>query len=1185
MATAEQPELLEATKPAGAQGRASVTLDDKYRAKSGRVLLSGIEALVRLVLEQRWLDLDRGFHSSVFISGYEGSPLGGLDLELERASAQLDQVGAVFVPGLNEELAATAVAGTQLVPELPGRRQDGVVGFWYGKNPGLDRAADAIRHANYSGTTPLGGAVAWIGDDPNCKSSTIPSTCEPLCRSLAVPVLAPASVAEVIELGLHAVALSRFAGVWTGLKMVSDIADGGATISVSSPATWVPPPDLTRETHPPMLVGPRSVDAEEHLFETRLPRVTEYAHEVGLNRVMFEPHRPRLGIVASGLAYASVLRALQDLGLDGESWQALGLRLVKLAMPWPLDRDNLRELTRGLREVVVIEDKTAFIEGQLKEALYRQANQPLVVGKQDAFVHPLVPMHGAVDGDLVARLLAARLPVHDLPDAAQARVRQLHRGGRVAITLTELPVRTPYFCSGCPHNISTRADEDQLVGLGIGCHIMAAYDPKGRGHQIGMTQMGGEGAQWIGMAPFTDDPHYVQNLGDGTFFHSGSLAVRASIAAGVNITYKLLYNDAVAMTGGQPPQGRLDVPTLTRWLAVEGVRKVVVTTPDPASYRRTTLDPVAEVRHRDDLGAAMRELCQVEGVTVLIHDDRCAAEERRLRKRGSLPTPLERVWINPRVCEGCGDCGEKSSCLSVVPVDTEYGRKTMIHQGSCNQDYSCLKGDCPSFVVVSPKKGRRRPQGRALPVELSEPSFRRPDDEVLIRMPGVGGTGVVTVSRVVQMAALLAGRHAAGVEQTGLSQKGGPVVSDVRISPRPIEGSVAATEHTADLLLGFDLLGAASPKNLAVADPKRTVAVVNTARVATAAMVRDTAVDFPTLGSVEARIDRATLGAHNAYVNAEWIAERLFGDHLAANVVLLGSAFQLGCIPIAADAIEQAIRLNGTAAETNVTAFRWGRASILAPDAVHRALQPPSSEPAGPPQQIIDEIDGTGLDGIGLDGSLRALVAARAGDLVEYQDVRYARRYLRDVAGLARRVADLVPEGDGRVALAYARNLYKLMAYKDEYEVARLHLDSVERAHLSDEFGSDARTKIMLHPPVLRSLGLRRKIGLGRSARPAFVALRSLRRLRGTVLDPFGHTPMRRTERTLINEYKTLVETAIAHLGPATVEEVIALVELPDMIRGYEGIKRANIERFRLEAAACLTTLALHPVPGSPRSS
>jgi indolepyruvate ferredoxin oxidoreductase len=1167
MTTVEPRDGREAARPVDGNGRSSVTLEDKYRAKSGRVLMSGIESLVRLVLEQRWLDLDRGFNTSVFITGYEGSPLGGLDLEMQRARPQLDDAGAVFTPGLNEELAATAIAGTQLVPELPRRRHDGVVGFWYGKNPGLDRAADAIRHANYSGTTPLGGAVAWIGDDPTCKSSTIPSSCEALCRSLAVPVLAPGSIAEVIELGLHSVALSRFAGVWTSLKMVADIADGAATIAVSSPAHWVPRPDLTREAHAPMLVGPRSVDAEEHLFETRLPRVTEYAQEVGLNHVAFEPHRPRLGIVASGLAYASVLRALQDLGLDTDSWHALGLRLVKVAMPWPLDRGDLRRLTRGLREVIVIEDKLAFIESQLKEALYHQAEQPVIVGKQDAYVHPLVPMHGAVDGDLVARLLAARLPEHELPEVAQARIQQLHRRRHTTIKLTELPVRTPYFCSGCPHNISTRAGEDQLVGLGIGCHIMVAYDTKGRGHQLGMTQMGGEGAQWIGMAPFTDDAHYVQNLGDGTFFHSGSLAIRAAIAAGVNITYKLLYNDAVAMTGGQSPHGRFDVPTLTRWLAVEGVRKVVVTTPEPAAYRRTPLDPVAEVRHRDDLQDAMGELCRIPGVTVLIHDDRCAAEERRLRKRGSLPTPRERVWINSRVCEGCGDCGEKSSCLSVVPVETEFGRKTMIHQGSCNQDYSCLKGNCPSFLVLSPKKARHRAPSRSLPVELTEPTFRRPEDEVLIRIPGVGGTGVVTVSRVLQMAALLDGRHAAGVEQTGLSQKGGPVVSDVRISAHPIEGAVAATEHTADLLLGFDLLGAANPRNLAVADPERTIAVVNTARVATAAMVRDTGVGFPALGSVEARIDHATCGRFNAYVNAEWIAERLFGDHLATNMVLLGSAYQLGCIPIAGNSIEQAIQLNGTAAETNVTAFRWGRGAVIDAEAVRRTLSP---SPLALP--VSSKADAMLADTMAPD-PLSLVLRPRVADLVGYQSTAYARRYLDDVLSVANVERERTGSTDLPVAQSYARGLHKLMAYKDEYEVARLHLDPVERAKLVDEFGPKARPRVMLQPPVLKALGLRRKIHLGPVSTPAFHILRTMRHLRGTPFDLFGYARMRRAERGLVVEYRSLMGAALDRLGSETVEQVRQVAELPDLIRGFDKVKQANIETFRLKARALLDLL------------
>jgi indolepyruvate ferredoxin oxidoreductase len=1148
----------------------AVTIDDKYALRSGRILLSGIESLVRLVLEQRWLDLGRGFNTSAFVTGYEGSPLGGIDLELQRSRRWLSEVGAVFTPGLNEELAATAVAGTQLVPELGGRRHDGVVGFWYGKNPGLDRAADAIRHGNYSGTTPLGGAVAWIGDDPNAKSSTIPSACEALCRSLAVPIFAPSSIAEVVELGLHAVALSRYAGVWTGLKMVSDIADGGATVSVSNPEGRIPLPDLSREAHPPLLVGARAVRAEEQLFEVRLPRVSRYAHEAELNRVTFEPHRPRVGIIASGLAYAGVQRALADLGLERADWDALGLRLIKLALSWPLDPEQLRQVTRDLREVIVVEDKSPFIEVQLKEALYRQRHQPAVVGKQDGFIHPLMPVHGSLDGDAVARFLAARLPVHDLPLSAQERTARLHGRERIPLAV-DLPERTPYFCSGCPHNVSTMADDDQLVGLGIGCHIMAAYDDDGRGQHVGMTQMGGEGAQWIGMAPFTDDPHYVQNLGDGTFFHSGSLAVRASVAAGVDITYKLLYNDAVAMTGGQPPQGRLEVPDLIRLLAVEGVRRVVVTTPDPASYRHRKLDPIAEVRHRDQLGTAMRELCREPGVTVLIHDDRCAAEERRQRKRGLLPTKPEHVWINSRVCEGCGDCGEKSTCLSVVPVDTEYGRKTMIHQGSCNQDDSCLKGDCPSFVVVTPKtRVRRTPP--PLPAELSDPAPARSPDAV-IRMAGIGGTGVVTISRVIQMAALIDGRHAAGVEQTGLSQKGGPVVSDVRISTEPIEGAVAASRHSVDLLLGFDLLGAASPTNLAVTDPERTVAVVNSARVATAAMVRDHRLTFPALGSVEARIDRATGGAGNAYINAEWIAERLFGDHLAANMVLLGAAYQHGCLPLSAVAIERAIELNGTASESNIAAFRWGRAAISWPDAVSATLAPPvvDTQPVLLPSTLRSAIEHT-------PEALGALLTRRAGDLVQYQDERYAHQYLRDVVQLLARERELLEGDEARVTSAYATALYKLMAYKDEYEVARLHLDDFERRALADEFGDDARVTVLLHPPILRAVGLRRKIGLRRTARPAFRLLRRLRFLRGRALDPFGHSAMRRTERRLIDDYRSLMTRAMDHLGPDTAEHVVALAELPDMIRGYESIKEANITRFYAEADKLLASLESAPV-------
>jgi len=1160
--------------------RSGVRLSDKYTATTGRVLISGIEALVRNTLDQRRLDRDRGLDTAVFVSGYEGSPLGGVDLEMTRNEVLLHEAGVVFSPGLNEELAATAVAGTQLLGEVPGRRHDGVTGFWYGKNPGLDRAADAIRHANYSGTAPLGGAVAWIGDDPLCKSSTLPSSCEPLAASLAVPLLAPSSVADILELGLHAVALSRFAGVWVGLKIVADIADGAATVDLGDAAGIIPLPDLTRDVHQSMLLGPQSLLAEEHLFGIRLPRATEYASQNGLNRIAWEPDRPRIAIMAAGLGYAAVLRALSELGLDERARQVLGLRLIKIAMPWPLDPATVRNLTQGLEEVVVIEDKTAFVEAQVKQALYRQPHEPLVVGKEDPRGRPLVPAHGAVSSEIVAGVLAARLG-QALPEEARRRLEHNRRPERLTLVAapvpgsTEnpandpaIPARTPYFCSGCPHNISTRATDDQLVGLGIGCHIMVAFDDNGRGRHLGMTQMGGEGAQWTGLAPFTDDPHFFQNIGDGTFFHSGSLAVRAAVAAGVDITYKLLYNGAVAMTGGQPPEGQLAVPSLVRWLALEGVKKVVVTTPRPADYRGVTLDAIAEVRHRDELPEIQAELGLIPGVTVLIHDDMCAAEERRLRKRGKLATPPTRVWINERVCEGCGDCGEKSTCLSVVPIDTEFGRKTAIHQGSCNQDFSCLRGDCPSFIeVVAAPQPTRQVTGEP-PVQLPTPEPRVRADDFVARMPGIGGTGVVTTSRILQMAAHLSERYAAGVEQTGLAQKGGPVVSDVRISSRPIDGAVAAGARSADLLLGFDLLGAASPANLAVADRQRTVAVVNTAQVATAAMVKDTTVSFPPPAGTASRIERETRTGENAYLDAGWIAERLTEDHLATNMVLLGAAYQHGCLPVSAEAIEKAIALNGASVAANVAAFRWGRAAIVAPEVVHRALEPatpesPTSESAGEPL----------LGGLDLPDVLHPILAARVGDLIGYQNERYARTYLNDVLAVLGAELEKCPSAAFPVTTAYARNLYKLMAYKDEYEVARLHLSPVERAKLEFQFGPGARTRVMLHPPVLRSMGLTRKISFGRATGPAFRMLRAGRRLRGTWLDPFGRTAMRRTERQLVGEYRSLIDAALPHLSPATIGEVTAIAELPDGIRGYEGIKRANIERFRARRDELLDTL------------
>ncbi len=1139
-----------------------VSLEDRYTQPEGTALVSGVQALVRVTLDQMRLDRGRGLRTAAFVSGYQGSPLGGLDLELGRAQEHLDAAGVVFKPGLNEELAATAVAGTQLLGELEGRRFEGVTGFWYGKNPGLDRAADAIRHGNFSGTAPLGGAVAWIGDDPSAKSSTVPSACEPVCRSLLMPLLAPGTVQEVLELGLHAVAMSRYSGSWSGLKIVADTADSTATVDVSRALAAVPDLPARREFTPPVLLPPMNLEAEHEVANVRLGRVHDYAREAELNRIVFEPGQPRVALLAAGMAHQVLLRALRDLGIGEDECNRLGLRVIRLAMPWPLQRDEVRRLCAGVETVLVAEDKLPFIESQVKEALYRTPGAPLVLGKEDEEGRPMLPAHGSLTADGVAQSLSRVIDHELLPERALARLAELERPGGVG-PADGVPRRTPYFCSGCPHNTSTRASEDQLVGVGIGCHTMVAIDGGRRGRLLGMTQMGGEGAQWSGLAPFTDDPHFIQNLGDGTFYHSGTLAIRAAIASGHNITYKLLANDAVAMTGGQRPEGRLAMPELTEMLEAEGVRRIIVTTPEPERYRGVRLADIAEVRHRDELQEAQRELACIAGVTVLIHDDRCANEKRRLRKRGKLASSAERVWINERVCEGCGDCGEKSSCLSVQPVETELGRKTRIHQASCNEDMTCLKGDCPSFVMVTPGRRGRRADPPAVPVELPPPDVRRGDADVLVRMPGVGGTGVVTISQILQMAAHLDGRFAAGLEQTGLAQKGGPVISDLRIASEPVIGQLRASGASADLILGFDLLGAAAPETLETADPERTVAVLNTGVMPTAAMVTDPKAAPASVRRALNRIRRRTRAGETVELDALDLAERLFGDHMPANMLLAGAAFQHGCLPLSAEAIERAIELNGAAPEKNLAAFHWGRAMVADREAALGALpaRPGEAEPQ------IDPRAEAMVSSLPPGSELRRIGAFRASELIAYQNVAYAQRYADDILHVAATERGVTGEADGPIALAHARGLHKLMAYKDEYEVARLHLDPAERLRREAEFGPGSRVEVLLHPPLLRALGMKRKIRLGRWGLWSFRVLRAMRRLRGTPFDPFGHTEVRRVERDLIGVYRDLVERSLTTLTPERAARVTEVAALPDLVRGYEEIKLRSVAEFHRRAA------------------
>jgi len=1179
-AATRRPDVL---PPAGGPvklSRAEATLEDRYRLEQGTIFLTGLQALVRGLLDHARADRHRGMNTAIFASGYPGSPLGGLDQELLRLGPLATEHALRFTPGLNEELAATAVYGSQLGPTIPGLRVDGVTGVWFGKNPGLDRAMDALRHANLAGTHPLGGALAIVGDDPAAKSSTLPSAAEATLAALQMPTFFPGNLQEVLDFTRHAIACSRASGLWSAVKIVTAIADAAGTASVWPDRVGPVIPEVVDEGHPyrhrpnGRLLGPVALELERTLHGVRTEIARQYGALNQLNPVTISPPDARLGIVAAGRTYYETVEALAGLGLGQRELARLGIRLMKVGLLHPHDDAALRAFGRGLREIVVVEEKLPFLERALRDALYATTDPPRIVGRRDDRDEPLLSVDGELDADAIALALARRLRPYDAPPSVAARVTTIEaRRARVAATPATL-ARTPTFCSGCPHNTSTANPDDTLVGAGIGCHTMVLLQPHGKGTVTGITQMGGEGAQFAGIQPFADGRHVVQNLGDGTFHHSASLAVRFAVAAGLNVTYKLLYNDVVAMTGAQAVQGQLSIPDLTRWLALEGVAKIIVTTEDPKRYRKLKLDPIASVRHRDELAGAQAELAEIEGVTVLIHDQHCAADLRRLRRRGRIAKPAERIAINERVCEGCGDCGEQSSCASVVPVATEFGRKTQIHQSSCNVDRSCLKGDCPAFVTVTePRRARATDAPRtfpAPPANLPEPTATvGARDDVVIRMAGIGGTGVVTTAQIIGMAALLDGRHAYGLDQTGLSQKGGPVVSDVRLSRAPIEGSNRAAVGRADLLLGFDVLGAANPRNLLAADPDRTVAVVNGHATATAAMITDTTVRFPALERNLAAIGAHTRAPENVSFDAETLAVALFGDHLPTNTIVLGAAFQIGRLPLSAAAIEQAIRLNGAAVEQNLAAFAWGRAAVAAPDVVTALLAGPADAPP-----VRSDTARAIVAASGADGELRRLLEIRVAELIAYGGARLARRYADDVMAVARTEARQGAAGETGVAEAFARHLYKLLAYKDEYEVARLHLDVGERARLAATFGDGARVSVMLHPPLLRALGLKRKIRLGRTATPLFRSLRRLRWLRGTPLDPFGHSEVRRLERALPDEYRALVERALRQLTPATHATVARIAELPDGIRGYEQIKLRNVARFREQAAALEAGLA-----------
>jgi indolepyruvate ferredoxin oxidoreductase len=1144
------------------------SLDAKYRQEEGLIFLSGIQALVRLPLDQHRADKRRGLKTATLISGYRGSPLGGLDLTLERNPHLLKEHHVVFVSGVNEDLGATAVYGSQIANLFPRPKYDGVLGMWYGKGPGVDRTGDIFKHANFAGTSRTGGVLALAGDDPLAKSSTIPSHSEVALYDAFMPVLFPGNAQEVLDLGRLGWELSRYTGLWTGFKIVTNVADEIGTAEVAPDRITIVDPGFELNGRPWMqrqnavLLPPGVLETEREIHLGRWEAAKAFAAAHRLNQITVPTPDAWLGIAAPGKTYYDVREALRELGFDDAALAKYGIRLLKIGMLFPMEPGIVREFSRGLEEILVVEEKRAFVELFLRDILYNQAVRPQITGKRDLEGQLLVPPDAELDADKIAQIIAKRIERKIQLPSITARVALLEamRERPAMLTLA----RQPYFCSGCPHNRSTLLPEGSIASAGIGCHGMALMMDR---KTFGLTHMGGEGVQWVGIAPFTHTEHLFQNLGDGTFFHSGSLAIRQAIAAGTNVTFKILYNSAVAMTGGQDAAGAMPVPELTRWLESEGVKKIFVLADDPEKYPEgTRWAPGIEVWERERLDEAQRILREMKGVTALVYDQRCAAEKRRLRKRGKLADPNLRVVINEAVCEGCGDCGVKSNCLSVHPVETEFGRKTQIHQSSCNKDYSCLNGDCPSFLTVVPLGPPKKKEKRVYKVDraLPEPALKVPRDARVFMM-GIGGTGVVTVNQILGTAALLEGRHILGLDQTGLSQKGGPVVSHLKLADGQIDESNKVGAAGSDCYIGYDILVAATPTNLDHASPDRTIAIVSTSQVPTGAMVTSTEVHFPESNGLISSINRFTRKDENVYLDALGLAEILFDDHMASNLIVLGAAYQAGALPVSAEAIEEAIVLNGVSVAMNTHAFRAGRLLVADPEWAATLKKHRVGEVAAAPQLSAEAR--ALVNRVGADGELKRLLEIRVPELIAYQNAAYAVPYVETVTRALESERRAAP-GETRFSEAVARYLFKLMAYKDEYEVARLHLKSEVAAALAEEFPGGVQVQYNLHPPMLRALGMRKKIKFGRWFDGAFRMLYAMRGLRGTALDVFGRAHVRRVERELIGEYRALLDKAMQGLAPPTHENAVKLAALPDVIRGYEEIKLRNVEKFRSEVRA-----------------
>jgi indolepyruvate ferredoxin oxidoreductase len=1145
-----------------------ISLDDKYNLASGRVYMNGTQALVRLAMIQRERDLAAGLNTAGFISGYRGSPLGGFDQALWKARSHLKDHHIHFTPGVNEELAATAVWGSQQVGLFEGAKYDGVYAMWYGKGPGVDRSGDVFKHANAAGTARNGGVLLLAGDDHACKSSTLPHQSEHAFDAAMIPVLYPTGVQEIIELGLHGFAMSRYSGCYVAFKLISETVDSSASIYVTpdSPRILLPQDFQLPAAGVNIRWPDAPMEQELRLQHDKIYAALAYCRVNRLNRVTIDSPKPRLGIIASGKSYLDVLQALEDLGIDDRAAAEIGIRLYKVGMPWPLEPTGLKEFAEGLEEVLVVEEKRQLIEYQMKEQLYNWSDnvRPRVIGKYDEHgeweVHRsewLLPAAGELTPAMIARVIAKRIGKFYTSKTVEARLKFLEAKEAALAAPRDKIARIPYFCSGCPHNTSTQVPEGSKALAGIGCHYMAIWIRPDQ--TMTFTQMGGEGVPWIGIQPFTQTKHVFANLGDGTYFHSGLLAVRAAAAAGVNITYKILFNDAVAMTGGQPVDGQLTVAMVTRQVLAEGVKKVIVVTDEPEKYANVTdLAPGTEVHHRDDLDPVQRVLREIPGTTVLVYDQTCAAEKRRRRKRGKFPDPAKRVLINELVCEGCGDCGTKSNCLSVVPLETEYGRKRAIDQSTCNKDFSCVNGFCPSFVTVEGGQLRKKkPVVTEVLAALPQPQLPSLDKPYGILVTGVGGTGVVTIGALLGMAAHIEGKGAAVLDMTGLAQKGGSVYSHIRIAATPEEiHAVRIAAGEAKLVIGCDMIVASSDEAIAKMQSGSTRAVINSDVATTGGFTKNPDLQMPSADMATTIREACGPGAAD-FVDGSDLATALLGDSIATNLFMVGYAWQKGLIPLTEAAIIQAIELNGAAIESNKKAFEWGRRAVVDLQSVERAATPPEARPAS--QHFSQSLD--------------EMITRRRAFLVDYQDEAYAQRYADFVAKVHKAETEKAG-GSSQLTTVVARYLFKLMAYKDEYEVARLYTDGEFARRVQGQFEGDYRVVMHLAPPLWAKndpvTGEPKKRTYGPWMMSAMSVLAKFKFLRGGALDIFGYAAERKMERQLIVDYLRTVEELLAKLSASNVALAAEIASIPEFIRGYGPVKDRHLKDAKAREAQLL---------------